>query len=93
MVELSGSDLSKQSTIEAEQLQEISIRHSRADGAAENSVSPHGGVNHSRAGSKGRKLEEIFQSNFKAATTLIPHVKTFADVACFPSGAPTTRQK
>lgn len=52
------------STTEAEPLQEISTRPSRAgeevDGAAENSTSPHGGVDHSRAESKSRKLEEIF---------------------------------
>lgn len=67
------------STIEAEQLQEISMKHSRAgdevDSAAENSVSPHGGVNHSRAGRKPGNWRKFFKQmcNFKAATTLTLH--------------------
>lgn len=46
-------------------------------------------------GRKAGNWRKFFKQrcNFKAATTLTPHIKTFANVACFPSGAPTTRQK
>lgn len=71
MVDLSNSDLS---TIEAEQLQEISIRRPRAceeaDGAAENSVSPHGGVDHSRARPRGNEIGGHF-SNKGAISKLL----------------------